>query len=65
MRFEPRRELGKARDLGAPVQLADQRGQGLDIAANVYPYIASGTGLSTLAPDWALEGAKTLAEAGR
>lgn len=37
-------------------RIADQRAQGLDIAANVYPYIASGTGLSTLAPDWALEG---------
>ncbi|HEX2832075.1 MAG TPA: D-aminoacylase [Thermoanaerobaculia bacterium] len=37
-------------------RIAEQRTQGLDIAANVYPYIASGTGLSTLAPDWALEG---------
>lgn len=32
------------------------RAEGLDVAANVYPYIASSTGLSTLAPDWALEG---------
>ncbi|MGZ7031301.1 MAG: N-acyl-D-amino-acid deacylase family protein, partial [Thermoanaerobaculia bacterium] len=32
------------------------RAEGLDVAANVYPYAASGTGLSTLAPDWALEG---------
>ena len=32
------------------------RAEGLDVAANVYPYIASSTSLSTLAPDWALEG---------
>ncbi|HEX6159312.1 MAG TPA: D-aminoacylase [Thermoanaerobaculia bacterium] len=33
-----------------------ERAKGLDVAANVYPYPASGTGLSTLAPDWAMEG---------
>src|SRR5207247_7209406 len=32
------------------------RAEGIDVAANVYPYIASSTSLSTLAPDWALEG---------
>ena len=32
------------------------RAEGLDVAANVYPYVASGTSLSTLAPTWALEG---------
>ncbi|MBV9474507.1 MAG: D-aminoacylase [Acidobacteria bacterium] len=32
------------------------RAEGIDVAANVYPYAASGTGLSTLVPDWALEG---------
>jgi N-acyl-D-amino-acid deacylase len=32
------------------------RAEGIDAAANVYPYIASGTSLSTLAPDWAMEG---------
>ena len=32
------------------------RVEGIDVAANVYPYAASGTSLSTLAPDWALEG---------
>jgi N-acyl-D-amino-acid deacylase len=37
-------------------RIAEQRVQGLDIAANIYPYVASGTGLSTLAPDWAMEG---------
>ena len=32
------------------------RAEGIDVAANVYPYIASGTGLSTIAPNWAMEG---------
>jgi len=32
------------------------RAEGIDAAANVYPYAASSTGLSTLAPNWALEG---------
>ncbi len=32
------------------------RAEGIDVAANVYPYIASSTSLSTLAPDWAMEG---------
>ncbi|HEX9500288.1 MAG TPA: amidohydrolase family protein, partial [Thermoanaerobaculia bacterium] len=32
------------------------RAEGIDVAANVYPYIASATSLSTLAPDWSLEG---------
>jgi len=32
------------------------RAEGIDVAANVYPYIASSTSLSTMAPDWALEG---------
>jgi N-acyl-D-amino-acid deacylase len=37
-------------------RIAAARTAGLDVAANVYPYAASGTGLSTLAPDWAMEG---------
>lgn len=32
------------------------RAEGLDVAANVYPYVASGTSLSTIAPNWAMEG---------
>jgi len=32
------------------------RAEGIDVAANMYPYIASSTSLSTMAPDWALEG---------
>lgn len=37
-------------------RIAAARAEGLDVAANVYPYAASSTSLSTLAPDWALEG---------
>ncbi|MDP9191622.1 MAG: D-aminoacylase [Acidobacteriota bacterium] len=37
-------------------RIAAARAGGLDVAANVYPYAASGTGLSTLAPDWAMDG---------
>jgi N-acyl-D-amino-acid deacylase len=34
------------------------REQGVDITADMYPYIASGTGLSVLIPDWAHEGGR-------
>lgn len=37
-------------------RIAAERESGLDVSANVYPYAASSTGLSTLAPDWAMEG---------
>lgn len=37
-------------------RIAAERTAGLDVAANVYPYPASATGLSTLAPDWAMDG---------
>ncbi|HYH09347.1 MAG TPA: D-aminoacylase [Thermoanaerobaculia bacterium] len=37
-------------------RIAAEREKGLDVSANVYPYAASSTGLSTLAPDWAMEG---------
>ncbi|HEV7765052.1 MAG TPA: D-aminoacylase [Thermoanaerobaculia bacterium] len=37
-------------------RIAAARAEGLDVSANVYPYAASGTGLSTLAPDWAMDG---------
>ncbi|HSP15112.1 MAG TPA: D-aminoacylase [Thermoanaerobaculia bacterium] len=37
-------------------RIEQARAEGIDVAANAYPYIASSTGLSTLAPDWALEG---------
>ena len=37
-------------------RIVSARAEGLDVAANVYPYIASSTSLSTLIPDWAMEG---------
>ena len=37
-------------------RIDNARAHGLDVAANIYPYAASSTALSTLAPDWALEG---------
>jgi dihydroorotase/N-acyl-D-amino-acid deacylase len=37
-------------------RIAAARAEGVDAAANVYPYIASSTSLSTLIPDWAMEG---------
>jgi N-acyl-D-amino-acid deacylase len=37
-------------------RIAAARVEGIDVSANVYPYAASGTGLSTLAPDWAMDG---------
>ena len=44
-------------------KIADARAQGLDITADVYPYIAASTSLSACLPPWALEGGveKTLA----
>jgi N-acyl-D-amino-acid deacylase len=37
-------------------RIAAARTEGLDVAANVYPYAASSTALSTLIPDWAMDG---------
>lgn len=37
-------------------RIEEARASGIDVSANVYPYAASSTGLSTLAPNWALEG---------
>lgn len=34
------------------------REEGVDVAADMYPYVASGTGLTVLLPDWASEGGK-------
>jgi N-acyl-D-aspartate/D-glutamate deacylase len=34
------------------------RAEGVDITADMYPYIASGTGLTVLLPDWAAEGGR-------
>jgi len=39
------------------IAMIDQaRRDGVDIAADMYPYVASGTGLSALIPQWACEG---------
>src|SRR5256714_1213994 len=37
-------------------RITQARAQGLDITADVYPYIAGSTGLSACLPPWALEG---------
>jgi N-acyl-D-amino-acid deacylase len=34
------------------------RAAGVDVTADMYPYVASGTGLNVLVPDWAFEGGK-------
>jgi N-acyl-D-amino-acid deacylase len=41
------------------MEMIDQaRADGVDITADMYPYVASGTGLSVLIPNWASEGGK-------
>lgn len=37
-------------------RIEQARAEGLDITADMYPYPASGTGLTTLLPDWLAEG---------
>ena len=37
-------------------RIDEARRSGIDVAANVYPYVASSTGLTMLVPTWALEG---------
>ena len=36
----------------------EARAEGIDITSDMYPYVASGTGLTTLVPNWASEGGK-------
>ncbi len=45
---------GRMAEVLARIEAA--RREGVDIAANMYPYTASSTGLTTLVPTWALEG---------
>lgn len=40
-------------------KIEQARAEGLDVAANIYPYAASSTNLATLAPNWAMEGGYT------
>ncbi len=42
----------------AIARINEARADGVDITADMYPYIASGTGLSVLVPLWASEGGK-------
>jgi dihydroorotase/N-acyl-D-amino-acid deacylase len=57
LKIGPRPNWGKMPHVIERIQQA--RAEGIDVAANIYPYIASGTGLSTIAPNWALEGGYT------
>lgn len=54
LKIGPRPNWGRMPQILARIDAA--RAEGIDAAANVYPYAASATGLSTLAPDWAMEG---------
>jgi len=38
--------------------IEEARAEGIDITADMYPYVASGTGLTTLVPNWASEGGR-------
>lgn len=42
-------------------RIHELREAGVDITADMYPYVASGTGLSVLIPDWAHEGGRLYA----
>jgi N-acyl-D-amino-acid deacylase len=53
------RNHAKARDAIARIEAA--RAAGLDVQANMYPYVAGGTGLSACLPPWASEGGELLA----
>ena len=45
----------------AAIAAIDQaRANGVDVAADMYPYVASGTGLSVLIPLWAMEGGQLM-----
>ncbi|HWS73371.1 MAG TPA: D-aminoacylase, partial [Thermoanaerobaculia bacterium] len=54
LKIGPRSNWGKMPHVIERIETA--RREGVDVAANVYPYIASSTSLSTLAPDWSMEG---------
>jgi N-acyl-D-amino-acid deacylase len=50
------RNWGKVADAIREIEAA--RARGLDVTANMYPYRASGTGLSAIIPNWAHEGGR-------
>jgi dihydroorotase/N-acyl-D-amino-acid deacylase len=51
-----RRNWGKAEQAIARIESA--RASGLDVTADMYPYVAGGTGLSSVLPPWLAEGGK-------
>jgi len=51
-----KRNWGKAEDAIARINAA--RAGGLDVTADMYPYVAGGTGLSSVLPPWLAEGGK-------
>ncbi|MCA9737953.1 MAG: D-aminoacylase, partial [Gemmatimonadetes bacterium] len=53
-----RRNFGKGPAAIAKIDSA--RAAGMDVQANMYPYIAGGTGLAALLPPWASEGGRLL-----
>ncbi|MDQ3282624.1 MAG: D-aminoacylase [Acidobacteriota bacterium] len=54
LKIGPKSNWGKMPAIVA--RIAAEREKGLDVSANMYPYAASATALSTLAPDWAMDG---------
>ncbi|HEX8169432.1 MAG TPA: D-aminoacylase [Thermoanaerobaculia bacterium] len=54
LKIGPRANWGKMPHVIERIEQA--RAEGIDASANIYPYAASSTSLSTLAPDWAMEG---------
>lgn len=49
-----RRNWGRMPEIVARIEAA--RASGLDVQANVYPYVATSTELTAIIPDWAMEG---------
>lgn len=49
-----RKNWGKMKEIVARIER--ERKAGVDVAANVYPYTATSTDLTSLLPDWSLEG---------
>ncbi|MGH9360620.1 MAG: N-acyl-D-amino-acid deacylase family protein [Thermoanaerobaculia bacterium] len=54
LKVSGKQNWGRMPEVVARIEAA--RREGLDVAANVYPYTASSTSLSALVPVWALEG---------
>jgi dihydroorotase/N-acyl-D-amino-acid deacylase len=66
LKMAGKKNWGKAEEL--VVSIASARAQGVDLSANMYPYTAGGTGLSSCLPPWAAEDGKlfeNIANAGK